>query len=168
MTERNPAEVLPLCYRDSVHGLYAWRNRWQDENDCVISILTSRTQGFMGAKAENSMKVAAFGKKFDWGKVGGDVVYWNTSKRGESSVMTVRDGVSIGVDFTRASGAEGMLVSTGPAEGQTVKLGTVDVTFKFLTADKEPTVKVDGTHALVGKQKVSLNGRNLVFDVTTL
>jgi hypothetical protein len=167
MAERNPAQVLPLCYRDSVHGFYAWRNRWQDENDIVISILTSRTQGYMGAKAEGSLKVAAFGKKFDWGKFGGEVVNWSTSPHGETSVMTLHNGVSAGVDFTGASGADAMLVTTGAAEGQTVKLGTVDVTFKFLTTDKEPTVRVDGTHAIVGKQDVSLKDRNLVFAVTT-
>ena len=36
--ERNPADVLPLCYRDSSCGFYAWRNRWKDAGDTVITI----------------------------------------------------------------------------------------------------------------------------------
>jgi hypothetical protein len=41
--EKNPAHVLPLCYRDSSCGFYAWRNRWQDGNDTVITVLTNFT-----------------------------------------------------------------------------------------------------------------------------
>lgn len=44
--------MLPLCYRDSSCGFYGWRNRWQDGQDTVISVLQNRTSGYMGAKPD--------------------------------------------------------------------------------------------------------------------
>ncbi len=168
MKERNPAEVLPLCYRDSIYGFYAWRNRWQDDNDVVISVLTQASAGYMKATPDGGLQVAAFGKKFKWGQVGGEVKYWWTSTHGEASVLTTADGKSVAVDFTRGSGADAMLVTTGQAEGQQVKLGPAVLTFKFLTAGKEPTVKVDGDKAIVGKQTVSIKDGNIVLGVTAV
>ena len=45
---RHPAEVLPHCYRDSQYGFYAWRNRWEDHDDIIITALTQPVTGFMG------------------------------------------------------------------------------------------------------------------------
>jgi hypothetical protein len=163
---KNPAAVLPLCYRDSLRSFYAWRNRWQDENDIVISVLTKSTEGYMGAKPDGSLQVAAFGKKFKWGQVAGDVKHWWTSPRGDASVLTTADGVSTAVDFTKSSGAEGLLVTTGQAEGRKVKLGPVTLTFKALTAGQEPEVAVDGDKAVIGKQAVTVKDGNLVLAVT--
>lgn len=79
---REPAAVLPLCYRDSRFDFLVWRNRWQDADDVVISTLARTTQaGHYQAKAEGKLRVAAFGKKFDWGELAGE------SKRFASSPM---------------------------------------------------------------------------------
>jgi hypothetical protein len=42
--EKNPASVLPLCFLDSSCGFYAWRNRWQDSDDTVITVLSNPTR----------------------------------------------------------------------------------------------------------------------------
>jgi hypothetical protein len=162
--ERNPAEILPLCYRDTVHGFYAWRNRWQDENDIVISILTRPTEGYMRAGSEDAFRVAAFGKKFNWGHTGGgDTRHWWRSPKGDTSVMTFNNGTSIAVDFTKASGADAMLVTTGPGEGRQVKVGSTSLTFKFLTSGEEPAVSVEGNTAIIGKQRIAIKDGNLAF-----
>ncbi len=160
LEERNPGEVLPHSYRDSTFGFYAWRNRWQDENDIVMSVLTKPAKGYMGAQADSSLQIAAFGKKFSWGKIPGEVMFWDTSEKGKTSTMTFSDGTTITVDLTGASGADAMLVTTGEAEGRKVTLGDVVVTIKFLTQGKEPLVKVRKNSIFVGKQIVTvLNGR---------
>jgi hypothetical protein len=166
MESRDPTLVLPRCYRDTIHGFVAWRNRWQDENDIVISVLLKGTQGYMGAGADGGLQVAAFGNKSKWAQVTGSVKYWWASPKGEATVLTTDGPVSIAVDFTRASGADGMLVTTGPAEGDKVTLGKTTLTFKFLTAGKPPAVEVKGEEVVVGQQRVSLKDGNLALAVT--
>jgi hypothetical protein len=165
--ERNPADVLPLCYRDSSCGFYAWRNRWQGTDDTVITVLTNRTQGYMGAKPDRTICLNTMGERVKWGTVkDGPTKYWWTSPRAQSSSLTLSDGTCFAVDFTGASGADVMLVTTGKADGQTVKLDGKTLTFYFPTVDTAPKVKTAGNAAAVGRQQVTLKNGNLVLRVT--
>jgi hypothetical protein len=165
--EKNPAQVLPLCYRDTSCGFYAWRNRWQDGNDTVITVLTNRTEGYMGAKPDKSLYLNTMGKHVRWGTVkAGPTKYWWASARGESSSLTLADGACFAVDFTEASGSDVMLVTTGKAEGQTVKLNGNVLTFYFPTAETPPKVTVKGDAAVVGRQRITLKNGNLMLAVT--
>ncbi len=159
---RNPAEVLPRCYRDSKWNFYAFRNRWQDDNDIVISVLTRNVKGYIKADGDGGLQVAAFGKKFKWGKVKGTEKYWKPAADG-SGVLTLSDGMSIAVDFSKASGAEAMLVTTGPADGHKFLLGEATITVKYLTSGKEPQAQLQGDRILVGEQTVSLKDGNIVL-----
>lgn len=164
--ERNPAEVLPLCYRDSSCGFYAWRNRWQDGNDTVITVLTNRTQGYMRASLDGALALNTMGQHLRWGKLaGGATRYWWTSPRGQTSSLTLEDGTCFAVDFTGASGADVMLVTTGQAEGQSVKLGNKTLTFYFPTASSPPKVQLQGSAAVAGSQAVTIEDGNLVLKV---
>lgn len=162
LQEKNPADVIPRCYRDSKWSFYAFRNRWQDENDIVISVLTKRAKGNMQADADGGLQVAAFGKKFKWGKVAGDIKHWQPAADG-SVIMTMADGTAVAVDFSKASGADAMLVTTGQAEGVKVDLGGTPLTFRFLTTGAEPTPQVQDDKVIVGAQTVTLKGGNLVL-----
>jgi len=162
--ERNPADVLPHCYRDSHCGFYAWRNRWKDSSDTVITVLTNRTQGYMSAKTDRQFMINAGGQHLRWGTVKeGNTKHWSTSPRGQTSSLTMSDGTCLGVDFSGASGADTMLVTTGSADGQKVKVGSKTLTFYFPTADNPPKVSTQGSSAVVGHQKVSLEDGNIVF-----
>ena len=167
MKGRNPAEVLPLCYRDSVWGFYAWRNRWQDENDTVISVLLNRTEGYGGyrfANPDRSIYLNTMGKHVRWGRSArGKPKYWWASPNGKSSSLTLSDGTCFAVDFTGASGADVMLVTTGKAAGQTVDLGGKKLTFYFPTTKEPPEVKVEGNSAVAGAQRVSITDGKLVL-----
>jgi hypothetical protein len=160
-------QVLPHCYTDSSCGFYVWRNRWQDGDDTVISTLSNRTQGYMGAKPESAISLQSRGARLRWGSVKeGETKYWQHSPMGDTSSLTLSDGTCVAVDFTGASGADTMLVTTGNAEGPKVKVGGKTLTFYFPTADTPPKVKVTGDTAVVGKQKISLQDGNLVFATT--
>jgi hypothetical protein len=167
VNERNPADILPLCYRDSSCGFYTWRNRWHDTDDTVITVLTNRTQGYMGAKPDRTICLNTMGERVKWGTVkDGPTKYWWTSPRAQSSSLTLSDGTCFAVDFTGASGADVMLVTTGKADGQTVNLDGKTLTFYFPTVDTAPKVKTADNAAAVGRQQVTLKNGNLVLRVT--
>jgi hypothetical protein len=161
LKERDPAEVIPRAYRDTKWSFYAFRNRWQDENDIVISVLTKPSKGNMGAKADGSLQIAAFGKKFAHGKVAGDVRHWQAAADG-STIMALADGTSVAIDFSKASGADGMIVMTGPgAQGTSVPAGGISYSFRFLTTGAEPVPKAEGDKVVVGGQAVSVENGTL-------
>jgi hypothetical protein len=162
LKERNPAEVIPRCYRDSKWSFYAFRNRWQDENDLVVSVQTKNAHGYHKAPTTALLEVAGYGKKLSWVKLAGEVTYWQPAADG-SGLLTMADGAALAVDFSKASGADGMLVTTGPAEGVKVDLGGTALTFKFLTACPEPKPQVQGDKVVVGDQTVSLKDGRIVL-----
>ena len=163
----NPADVLPLCYRDSVRSFYAWRNRWQDENDTVISVLLEPCEGYGGyrpTQPDRSLYVNTHGKHLQWGVAAtGKARHWWASPSGRTSSLTMSDGTCVAVDFTSASGADVMLVTTGKADGTTVRIGGTSLTFYFPTAAESPTVKVEAGSVVVGKQQITIQNGNLVF-----
>jgi hypothetical protein len=167
---KNPAELLPLCYRDSKWGFYLWRNRWKDDNDTVISVLLNRAEGYGGyryANADRSIYLNTMGKHIRWGRVvSGKPRHWQSSPTGSSSSLTLSDGTCLAVDFTGVSGADVMLVTTAKADGQTVDIGRRKLTFYFPTATEPPKVKVDLNAAVVGEQRVTIKDGNLVLAVT--
>ncbi len=162
LKEKNPAEVLPLCYRDSKWGFYAFRNRWQDENDALVSVLTKNARGYIQARADGALHVTALGKKFSWGTVKPDVTFWKPAADG-SGIMSFSDGTSLAVDFSRASGADLMLATTGTAEGTKVVLGATTVTLKFVSSVQEPKPQVKGDQIVVGDQSITLKDGNIVL-----
>ena len=165
---KNPAHVLPHCYRDSKWGFYLWRNRWKDGNDTVISVLLNRTEGFGGylfSEPDQAIHLNSMGKHLQWGKaVAGSPRHWWVSPGSRCSSLTMADGSCLAVDFTGASGSDVMLVTTGPAEGTTVNLRGTPLTFHFPTTSP-PVLVVEGKRVLVGKQQISLEEGNLVLEV---
>jgi len=155
--EQNPAEVLPNCYRDSKWSFYAFRNRWQDENDIVISVLTKDAKGYHQAPTDGHLKINAFGKKESWGTLLGEVTHWQPFEDG-SAIMKMKNGTCLAVDFSQSSGAEAMLVMTGPGAegGETVELNGTKFHFKFLNTKAIPQPKVIEDLIKIGAQTVSM------------
>jgi len=161
---KNPADVLPLCYHDSRFDFFAWRNRWQDENDIVISTLAkTTTAGNYSARAEGKLSIAAFGKKLDWAELASESKSFKSSPMGQTSIVDFNDGTALAVDFTTASGADAMLVYTGKAKGKTIPLGDKTITIGFFTHGAEPEPKLEGDKIVVGKQSISLKNGSIVF-----
>lgn len=160
--EKNPKEVIPRCFRDTKWNFYAFRNRWQDENDIVITSLLKEAKGNYSAKADGTLKIAAFGRHQDWGKVEGNTKFWKPAADG-SAILTLEDGTGLAIDFSGASGADGMIVMTGPGagEGLTVEADGIRFSFLFLTAGNTPVLKVKGSKIVINKQTVSLKNGNI-------
>jgi hypothetical protein len=165
---RNPADVLPLCYRDSKYGFHVWRNRWKNADDTVISVLLNRTEGYGGylqSQPDRAIHLNTMGKHIRWGQVAaGAAKHWRRSPKGRTSSLTLSDETCLAIDFTGASGADVMLVTTGKADGQTVDVGGVKLTFYFPTAKEPPKVEVDRNAAVAGARRVSIKDGNLVLE----
>jgi hypothetical protein len=166
---KNPAEVLPQCYRDSTWGFYLWRNRWKDDNDTVISVQLDRAEGYGGYRYSNpdrEIHLNTMGRHIKWGRVvGGKPRHWFASANGVISSLTLSNGTCIAVDFSSASGADVMLLTTGKADGQTVDLGGKKLTFYFPTVKEPPRVQVQGPAAVVGRRRVTIKDGNLVLSI---
>jgi hypothetical protein len=159
---RNPADVLPLAYRDTKWSFFACRNRWKDADDVVVSALTKNARGYIRAPADRGVHVVGLGKKFTWVKLAGEMKHYQAAKDGSVSV-TMADGTAFAVDFSKASGAEAMLITTGTAEGVKAKLGGQTLTVRFLSKEKEPKVEVKADALVIGGQTVTLRDGNLVL-----
>lgn len=162
--EKNPGDVLPHAYRDNVCRFYAWRNRWQDKDDVIISILTKATKGNYGCKAENTLTIQTGGRKLTWGSIAGGFTGPFEPKPDGSTILTCANGSCLAIDFSRASGADAMLVLTAPgATGETVEAGGTRFAFLLLGKGELPKPRAEANRVLVGGQSVSFRGKRIVL-----
>ncbi len=124
--ERNPAEVFPHAIKDSIHGYYITRNRWQDTGDVVVAVLA-------GAR---DTKDFGRGRPIQvWGAGNQRLLFKNIAQKStESHYQTWPDGsmsvtlgqTSLAVDYSRASGADAVVVVVNPepVADQTKAIGT--------------------------------------------
>lgn len=152
---RNPADCMPRNVRDSKHGFYAFRNRWKDENDIVITQLTKRSPARFRHGPDKTMTIQHHGKREQWGSIPAKATVWRPGNDGSA---IIGDGsTSIAIDFSGASGVDGMIVITGPgapSTGTVIEAGGRKFAFKFLTSAAAPKPTVSGGSIVVGKQTV--------------
>ena len=159
----NPAGRIPRCVRDSRHEFYGFRNRWKDENDIVITQLVRKSPARFRHGPDRSMRISHHGKKTSWGSIPSKATVWIPGADGSAIIGS--DKSCVAIDFSGASGADGMLVMTGastPGEG-TVSAGGRKFSFKFLTAATAPTPKVQGDKIVIGTQTVSYKDGKIVL-----
>ncbi len=151
-----PGEVMPQYVHDDRWGFFAFRNRWQDEDDIVISQLTRRTQAYMPHGPERNLTIWHHGKRERWGWVPRQHEHFEPMADG--SAIIGRPDNWLGIDFSGASGAAGMLVMAGdnvPAENRR-ELDGLTYSFRFLTDENTtaPDPRVEGDRIVIGEQAV--------------
>ncbi|HUT37197.1 MAG TPA: hypothetical protein VNE39_27195 [Planctomycetota bacterium] len=174
---KNPGDVLPKVHRDSVYEYFVFRNRWQDNDDIVVTALLN---GFADVKPRDVMA---------WG-LGGLRLSFTSPARGRVKEMVAgadRSGVistgesSLAVDFSKASGADALIVVAPVEKGEPrkvsdpkAKVGRYEAGktgFHVMTlsaSGQHPEVKVEGDALLIGKQSVRFDGKKIVLGVFTL
>ncbi len=162
MAEANPSTVLPNMVADEKWGRFLFRNRWQDADDIVISLLPQGHKGHHPVPG---------GDMIIWGMgqhmtvpcgFQGRATKWNVRKHG-GEVSNGSAGVA--VDFSGAGGAEGVIVLAGPKAGdvkvvangpicaQVVSGGTVPFAVITLAKNtKHPTATAAGDTLTVSGQ----------------
>lgn len=164
----NPAECMPRASVDHRYSYMMFRNRWKDENDIVMTCLADRPRGHTDRKVIGPLWITANMKRYAWGSMSGKVKHFEVMQDACASATT-SDGTMLAVDFSGNSGAEAMLVMTGPGapKGRQVKAGSVTYSVHFINpGDDSPDPKADGEKLVVGRQTVSVKDGQLVLENT--
>jgi hypothetical protein len=166
MPEKNPGEALPHAFWDNKNDFYAWRNRWQDKDDVIVSILTKSVRGNYGCKGESTLTIQHAGKKTRWGTISGGFKGEFRPARDGSTILTTGDGSCLAIDFSRASGADALLVMAGPGAppAGAIEAGGTKFSFLFL-GGKAPAPKAEGNKVTIAGQTVSFDGKAIVLGV---
>jgi len=168
--ERNPAEVLPRVLHDSLKHYAVFRNRWKDADDVVVT-------GLWGARNDGKEPVMVWGlgERIDWGVCPKQKESKLSGVRPDGSGVITAGPCSLAVDFSKASGADALLVLVGPGAGEgpaprspKAKASSVSAggtTFHVLTlsAGAHPEAKAEGEALVVGGQRVTLSNGTLAL-----
>ncbi len=157
---KNPAECMPRNVRDTRMGFYAFRNRWQDGDDIVITQLVRRSPARFRHGPDKALTIQHHGRRESWGTIPARASHWASADDGSA---VVGDGESfLAIDFSGASGAPGMLVMTGSAATGDAVLtaGGRTYSFKFLLPEggAVPQPMAVGEQVVVGEQIVGVRG----------
>jgi hypothetical protein len=164
VSERNPGEILPLVVRDTLWDHFAFRNRFADKNDILTTLLV-RNDG-NGTKPRDVMVWGLGGLRLSFGENPRNVKVADFVAGLDGSGTLALPGYALAVDYSKASGADALLVSVGnkveapkkadpKARFATQQVG--DVTFNVLTlsADaKHPEIAVENGSLKIGGQTV--------------
>ena len=159
----DPNGAIPRCVRATRHEFYGFRNRWKDENDIVITQLVKKAPARFRHGPDKNMTIWHHGKKTKWGTIPAKAKVWIPGADGSAVIGS--DKRCVAIDFSGASGADGMLVMTGsgaPSDGA-VSAGGRKFSFKFLTSGAEPAPKANGDKITIGSQTVSFKDGRIVL-----
>ncbi|MCX5682304.1 MAG: hypothetical protein NT049_01290, partial [Planctomycetota bacterium] len=172
--EKNPADCLPLASADHLYDYYVFRNRWQDKDDIVTTVLLRPPDG---TKPRDIM-VWGLGLRLTLGEPdrGASITHYQAAADGSGVLAAGK--FALAVDYSRASGADALVVAVGgsapkpdPKAGEKAKVQTVaagGTTFNVMTlsADgRHPEVKAEGGGLTLGKQTVKFADGKLVLGV---
>jgi hypothetical protein len=118
----------------------------------------------MGAGAESALTIQSGGKVTKWGAIQGGFSDEFNPKPDGSTVMVCGNGSSLAIDFSKASGADAMLVQTGAVPGgTTVEAGGKSFSFLFLGKGEAPKPQAQGDKVAVGNQTIAWDGKRIVL-----
>jgi hypothetical protein len=158
LPEANPASLLPKVAYDDRLGGYSFRNQWTGtEDDIAVNFLHR-------ARDPHPAMVWGKGQKLNFAACPkGPTTHFQPAEDGSGTLTA--GGWASGVDFSKASGAEALVVISGPgATGQkTIQAG--GKTFALiLLGGSPPEPKVEGAKVIIGGQGIAHDGQKILFD----
>lgn len=148
--EQNPGEVFPRVHVDERLKHYSFRNQWTGtEADIVVNAT-------FGARDAHQLQIFGHGEKIKLGTCPrGEVTHFFAAEDGSGQVAI--GGLGLAVDFSKASGADCLVVTAGrgAAGKQSIKVGDFHFYVTSLGGEMaEP--KVEGDTLVIGKQTIKL------------
>jgi hypothetical protein len=161
--ERNPAEAMPRVTRDQRYDYFVFRNRWQDADDIVATVLIRQPDGtrprnvmVWGLRTRNELPEPQRNVP---------VTHFQAGKDGSGTLSTAEWAMA--VDYSGASGADALVVTVGTSKGgkpgkedakaRQITLESDGKTFTVLTLSRDgrhPEARLQGNRLTVGKQTI--------------
>jgi hypothetical protein len=174
--EKNPAEVMPRVSADHLYDYFVMRSGWQGPDDIVTTVLVNYPDG----TRPRDVMVWSAGVRATFGEPRRAAKVTHFAAAQDGSATLAAEGYALAVDYSKASGAEALLVSVGGTHPKTdaketdkVKVQTVTAggtAFNVLTlsaAGRHPQVKADGAGLAIGNQSVTFAEGRLSLAVFT-
>jgi hypothetical protein len=114
LKEKDPGTVFPKAVEDKHFAFYMFRNRWQDENDVVVTALLKGAKGNYSVPGGQIM-VRGFGKASTFPVTFTGAV--TNFQAADAGGVVSTSGASLAVDFSGASGADAVIVLAGQIMG---------------------------------------------------
>jgi len=165
---QNPATVLPKLHKDTYRGYWCMRNRWQDEDDIIVSVKVD-------AKRASNVIWGPGGMRFMYGQLPGMTFTHKIEEENLFVVSNPKGQTYLAVDMTRRSGADLLMVVVGksvPANPPKDLAGPKGESTKFynfeLSGQKVGlfTMQQSGDPVKVEKlgEGIRVGGANVTFD----
>ncbi|MCC5829882.1 MAG: hypothetical protein JJU36_10595 [Phycisphaeraceae bacterium] len=173
----NPARLLGHSYHDTVHGYLAFRNRWRDADDIIVTAyLQSGPRGFI-RNNDTAVRLWGLGLRAQLPSITGKIDHLERGPDG-SSTFTVMDGRGargMAVDFSGRSGAPVMVVMVGnglqapdrlprSADGANIQASVIEldadrsVLVTTLQRGDAPDIRQEAARIRVGHQTITVEG----------
>jgi len=172
---KSSAEFMPLTSRDSLYEYFVFRNRFQDKNDIVTTVLIEQPRG---TKPRSTMVWGLGGLRLNLTEPqkGAKVTDYTTYEDG-SGVLKAGE-YALAVDYSGNSGADDLIVTaspTKPTKNKTTKPKVANdnknASYQQFTLDNKtlevlvlsssgtlPAVVVEDSKIKVGDQKIAFEG----------
>lgn len=152
--EQNPAELMPRVHWDNFHSLFSFRNQWTGTDADIVVNFSSCGDPFM-VWGQGERRV------FD-GRPKGAPTHFQAAEDG-SGTLTFGT-MALGVDFSKTSGADGLIVTVGlPMTGaKQVEAGGKMFNILLLGGSSAEPV-ANGDKVVVGQQEITCDGLKIIF-----
>jgi hypothetical protein len=162
VAEKDPAEVMPKVTRDRLYEYFVFRNRWQDKDDVVTTVLIRQPDG----TRPREVMVWGLGLHLSLGEPERNAPVRHFRAGRDGSGVLSAGKFALAVDYSGSSGADALVVSVG----NTVKTDTASdkamvstvtagaTTYNVLTLSstgRHPTPKAEGDRLVIGGQTVT-------------
>lgn len=167
---KNPEGIMPKAIEDKVHGYYCFRNGWKDGDDIVVTALLGYGPRDAYKPKFGTIVVWGLRKRYEFGEfLSSGPADFVVQPNGSGTVAA--EGKCLGVDFSGASGAPLLLALAGiggpQADGSTgvtsSDVGGQKLTVVTLSKGRPPEAKAGADGITVGAQKVTWDGKKVVF-----
>jgi hypothetical protein len=171
----NPSATFPLAVHDSLHGYVLCRNGYKDGNDILVTGLARRgPTGYHKVLAPQRLDIWGLGLRASLGDLKkGTTSHWQPGADG-SACFTI-GGIPWAVDYSRASGADAVIVNVGGPQGKeaakgdakavpvTLTAGGLTYNLLILAEGAVPEAKVDGDKIVIGGQTIACDGKAITL-----
>ena len=178
----NPDRTIPRVMEDRRMGQYVFRNRWQDGDDIAVALLFGSR---VGDRLRRSM-VWGLGRQMTFGSVAAVVEGNAKINRARIDAFVAAEdgsgavsagGQAVGVDYSRASGADAVVVMVGkcatgaitgadPVKAKVTAVTAGGVNYSILTlaaSGTHPEAVPAADHVKLGSQEIRFDGTRIQF-----